>query len=258
MPEEKNGVDVRIASASEFRPQKNNANIHTPRGMGMLGESLNDNGYVTPMTAAVNGEIIDGSARIEVTPERLGEEIIVIKHDGKRAIVAVRTDIPDADSELAKRISVAANRVGEVNLDWDRAILESLNIDLSKMFMPWELEKLALTEDGVNAAEAWRGMPEFNQEDKESWKEIKVHFRNEEDLRLFAETINQPITLSTRSIWFPEVEPDKTAGVIEFKSESKKSCLHRVEGPLGISTDKPLLGDVRGAVPHRGGRARIL
>lgn len=219
MPEEKNGVDVRIASASEFRPQKTNANIHTPRGMGMLGESLNDNGYVTPMTAAVNGEIIDGSARMEVAPERLGEEIIVIKHDGKRAIVAVRTDIPDAESELAKRISVAANRVGEVNLEWDRTILESLNMDLSKMFMPWELEKLALSEGALNASEAWKGMPEFSQEDQMAWKMVKVNFRNAEDLQRFAELINQNMTVDTRSIWFPEQEQDRTATTIEFKAD---------------------------------------
>ena len=56
----------------------------------------------------------------------------------------------------------------------------------------------------------WDGMPEFDQPEAEAWKVLKVRFRNEEDLRNFAEAIDQTnITLKTKGIWYPPA--DKTA-----------------------------------------------
>ncbi len=138
------GIEIRMAKAGEFRPQRTNANAHTPRGMGMLGDAINADGYVAPMTAAANGEIIDGSARIEIAPERLGEDVIVIEHDGRRPIVAVRTDIQDAESDTAKRIAIAANRIAEVNLNWDISILRELNESnlLDKLWNDEEMKTL--------------------------------------------------------------------------------------------------------------------
>ena len=53
----------------------------------------------------------------------------------------------------------------------------------------------------------WDGMPEFNQPEAEAWKVLKVRFRNEEDLREFAEKIGQTnITLKTKGIWFPPAD----------------------------------------------------
>jgi hypothetical protein len=53
----------------------------------------------------------------------------------------------------------------------------------------------------------WDGMPEFNQPEAEAWKVLKVRFRNEEDLREFAEKIDQTnITLKTKGIWFPPAD----------------------------------------------------
>jgi hypothetical protein len=50
---------------SDFRPQRQNANRHTPRGLGMLDESISDGGWIGAITTAANGETFDGSARLE-------------------------------------------------------------------------------------------------------------------------------------------------------------------------------------------------
>ena len=56
-------------------------------------------------------------------------------------------------------------------------------------------------------AHDWDGMPEFDQPEAEAWKVLKVRFRNEEDLRNFAETIDQTnITLKTKGIWYPPAD----------------------------------------------------
>ncbi len=49
-------------------------------------------------------------------------------------------------------------------------------------------------------------MPEFNQEDLTSNRKIVVHFRNENDVKKFAELINQKITPKQPSLWFPFME----------------------------------------------------
>ena len=110
------------AKISDFRPQEHNANRHTQRGMGMLDKSMADNGFIGAMTSAADGGIFDGSARLEIAYGRFGEEVepIVIDADGTRPIIVRRTDIPSADDPRAKKLAIAANRIAQVDLDWDQ------------------------------------------------------------------------------------------------------------------------------------------
>lgn len=126
-----------------FRPQKDNANRHTERGLRMLSDAYNKVGYVAPMTAAADGEIIDGSARLETAFDQFGDEAIVIHHDGRRPVIMVHDDIPNADTPEAKAISYAANRIAQVDLDFDPAvILADINagVDLGQW---WNEDELA-------------------------------------------------------------------------------------------------------------------
>lgn len=135
-------VDGKIAG---FKPQTRNGNKHTQRGMGMLEASMRQYGYVSPMTAAADGEIIDGSARIETSANVFGDDAIVVHHDGTKPIIMVRDDIPSADTPEARAISMAANRISQVNLDFDaEVILGDLQagVDLSQFWRKDELDEL--------------------------------------------------------------------------------------------------------------------
>lgn len=66
--------------------------------------------------------------------------------------------------------------------------------------------QLTLFDAGKGWQNEWKDMPEFIQPDLRSWKSIKVHFENREDLESFAELLDQRITLDTVSIWYPEME----------------------------------------------------
>jgi len=57
----------------------------------------------------------------------------------------------------------------------------------------------------------WVGMPEFHQEDLTSKRKIVVHFRNEEDVKAFAELIGQQITPKQPSLWYPAMPPRRYA-----------------------------------------------
>jgi hypothetical protein len=51
--------------------------------------------------------------------------------------------------------------------------------------------------------EEWDGMPEFEQKNLLPEYSVRVNFSCVEDLKKFAELINQPLTTKTSSIWFP-------------------------------------------------------
>lgn len=128
----------------KITPQRRNANRHTQRGMGLLEGSIEKDGWIGAVTVAADGETFDGSARVEVT-ERMGmlDDPIVVDVDGSRPVVVRRTDIPNADDPRAKRLGVAANRVGQLNLEWEPDVLAELaadqDVDLGAYFFADEL-----------------------------------------------------------------------------------------------------------------------
>ena len=134
---------------SDFRPQQRNANRHTQRGLGMLDKSMADNGFIGAMTSAADGEIFDGSARLETAYDRFGEEVepIVVDADGTRPIIVRRVDIPSASDPKAKKLAIAANRIAQVDLDWDPEVLAAVNeeIDIGDLFFENELEDIFKT-----------------------------------------------------------------------------------------------------------------
>ena len=67
-----------------------------------------------------------------------------------------------------------------------------------------------LISNGEFAKNEYVGMPEFIQEDKTSIRQVIVHFKTEQDVKNFFKLINQNDTGSTKSIWFPYQERNKT------------------------------------------------
>ncbi|MFI5399234.1 MAG: DNA modification methylase [Candidatus Binatia bacterium] len=118
----------------DFRPQQQNANTHTSRGMGALERSMRTDGYSTPMVAAADFEVFDGSARLETSAVLFdGIAPIVIHSDGTRPVIHVRDDIPSTADPRAKRLALAANRIAQLNLEWDPALLTRLLAELPEL-----------------------------------------------------------------------------------------------------------------------------
>jgi len=128
----------------QFRPQETNTRIHPARSIGMLEQSIGEVGWMGAVTVAADGEAFDGSLRIETIATALdGAHPIVVDVDGTRPVIVRRTDIASADTPLARKASVWANRVAEVS-EWDKTVLTDWHtegdIDLSAM---WYTEELA-------------------------------------------------------------------------------------------------------------------
>jgi hypothetical protein len=136
----------------EFQPIAQNPNKHTPKGMGMLDAAMSRHGYVAPMTAAADGAILDGNARLETVATKFpGVEPIIVEHDGTRPIIAVRTDIPNADDPMARDIIVTANRIAEVDLEYDLDVLREFAADGLDL-APFEFNAGMLDENPVGGA----------------------------------------------------------------------------------------------------------
>lgn len=130
---------------SDFRTQEENANAHTERGLQALGDAYSEVGYVAPMTAAANGEMLDGSARLEKAVEQFDDEVLVIRHDGSKPVIMIREDVKDGSDPKAKRISYSSNRIGEIDLAWDSSqVLADLDagVDLGGLFSADELDEI--------------------------------------------------------------------------------------------------------------------
>jgi len=142
-------------SLADFQPQQLNCNRHTQKGMAMLDRSLSRDGWIGAISCAADGEVFDGSARLETVYDRFGDvEPIVIRTSGDRPVIHIREDIPSATDEKAIRLGISANRTPELNLNWDAALLDGIDdaIDLSEFFSTAELDRL--TEEAIAEMEA--------------------------------------------------------------------------------------------------------
>jgi hypothetical protein len=130
---------------ADYRPARRNANKHTARGLGALQQSVQTDGWIGAMTAAADGEMIAGSARIETVAQVFGTdaEPIIVETDGTRPVLVVRTDIPNADDKRAQRLSLADNRIHSLDLSWDVEVLAGFDADvLGDLWTPEELSDL--------------------------------------------------------------------------------------------------------------------
>lgn len=180
----------------KLRPQRKNANRHTPRGMGMLEGSIQRDGLIGAITTAADDEIFDGSARGETLPA-IGFDLndvsqivkaepgrtLIIESDGSSPLVHRRTDIPTADDPRAKRLGVAANRVAELNLSWEPGVLAELagEMDLSALFSADELADVAqpVVEPGGGGIDVV----------SEQWM-VLIECRNEQEQAALLERLN--------------------------------------------------------------------
>ena len=133
---------VKRGKIADYRPLQSNPNVHTQRGLRELEKSVQEDGWVAPLTVAADGESLDGAARLEVAADKFDGDVLVVEHDGTRPVVMVRTDIPDSTTPHAKRIIYRANRIAELDLAWNpeqMALDLEAGLDLSGLWTDLEL-----------------------------------------------------------------------------------------------------------------------
>jgi len=201
-------VRVEVLKVTDLVPDPENANVGTARGLGMIEESVAENGAGRSLLASADGVLLAGNKTQQALVNRGVEEVIAVHTDGMRAVVVVRDDV-ESGTDRAKRLALADNRANEVGLEWDPQVLAGLDIDLDEYFSPYEQAQIGLDVEvpDFDPMDEWKGMPEFENEDVfGAVLSLKVHFASENDVQRFSELVGQDVTMQSKYIWFPKQE----------------------------------------------------
>jgi len=109
---------------SDIVPQKRNVNQHTPRGQGLLRDSIGKYGIGDGITVAKNEEAISGSMRLETLAEIMPDvKIQIVETYGDTLLVNKRMDIDTPDTKMGRALSVASNAAASADWNPDGALL---------------------------------------------------------------------------------------------------------------------------------------
>lgn len=197
----------------DIKPYKNNPKEHDREQIELVKKSIERNDYIQPIVLWKNNEIIIGHCRYYAMKE--------MEISGSTKIEAV--DRSNLTRKQADTLRILDNKSNESK--WDR---EALRSEIERIFEGIEIDEIEISEIGFNINEIadainfqsdisedidhkkeWNGMPEFENNAK-AYKSLPVHFETENDMKKFAELINIEINESTKYIWFPYKEREKS------------------------------------------------
>lgn len=117
---------IKRKTLADYREDERNANTGTPRGLGVIEDSLNYSGVGRSLVADKNGVLIAGNKTSLAAASAGIENVIEIETDGDALIVHKRRDLDLAHDARAKALAIADNRASEVSLQWDDVQLAEL------------------------------------------------------------------------------------------------------------------------------------
>ena len=165
----------------------------TKQQFAELKESVQKFGLVDPIIINKNIErenvIIGGHQRVNIC-----------KDLGIQEVPCLELDLP---IEKEKELNVRLNKnTGQWNFDLLANWFETDDL-LDWGFKDFELGVQG--KDKIDVDAEWVGMPEYDNNDMTAYKTLKVHFRNQKDIMLFAKLLNQKITSDTKFLWYPSL-----------------------------------------------------
>jgi hypothetical protein len=149
-----------INSLSDLQPDAKNANRGTPRGRGMVEDSLRELGAGRSVLVDRNGRLIAGNKTTEAAFAIGLDDVIVVQSDGTKVVVVQRTDLDLSQDKRARRLAIADNRTSEVGLEWEIPVLLEEPDLLAGMFRDDEIAALLASLDEPQVAGA--GGDEFD------------------------------------------------------------------------------------------------
>ena len=137
-----------IQSLDDLQPDPLNANRGTDRGREALRRSLHTYGAGRSIVIDKRGRILGGHKTVEQA-KHLGLPITVVPTTGQELVVVQRVDLDARTDPRAQELALADNRVAELDLDWDPAVLQQLEqagVALEAFWTPEEFARLLAPE----------------------------------------------------------------------------------------------------------------
>ena len=194
-------IKTKRMKLADIKTNPDNPRTITEKDMSRMVKSLSDFPEMSELREIIIDEdaiILGGNMRHKALRTMGIEEVVVKIVTGLTANQKQEFMIKDNAQFGLFDMDILANMFSDLPLiDWGVGI--------------WDFE-----EDDPN--EEWEGMPEFEQEDKTSFKIIHVYFKDQEGFNSFSQIIGQKITEKTRSIWYPEAKISRMDEVYENES----------------------------------------
>jgi hypothetical protein len=143
-------------SIADLRPDTNNANKGTVRGLAMLEDSLGKYGAGRSILVDKHGNVIAGNKTLQAVVDA-GLEIETVRTDGTKLVVVQRTDLDLYADPKARQLAYADNRVAQIDLEWDAETLLTdvqAGVDLAPFFDEDELAELISDADNISSGES--------------------------------------------------------------------------------------------------------
>ncbi|MCK4958005.1 MAG: hypothetical protein KAT00_01360 [Planctomycetes bacterium] len=145
MSDEQDDVKVEVVSIESLQPDPHNANVGTERGYYMLIDSIQERGAGRGILASREGVILAGNKTHQAAIDTGIRDILLVHTTGDQLVVTVRDDL-EADSPEARRLALEDNRIGQVSLEFDPAVLLEIGKEddtiFEGLFRDDELEKI--------------------------------------------------------------------------------------------------------------------
>lgn len=146
-------AELREGKISDLHQDPHNANRGTERGKQMLTESLSELGAGRSIVVDKNGAIIAGNKTAARAGELGMQDVIIVQTDGSQLVAVQRTDLEIGDPR-AKKLAILDNRISEVDLAWDKDVLEQMSkVQPDVIASAWDSLELKNLLEGPDAPE---------------------------------------------------------------------------------------------------------
>lgn len=201
----------RIVGHGEEAPDQLLANprnwrIHPKAQQAALEGVLNEVGWVQDVVVNQRtGHLIDGHLRVTLALRR-----------DEATIPVVYVDLDEAEEALVLASLDPLSAMAAADREQLDALLHEVQTgDEQLQLMLDSLAVKAGVVPPVDYEKEWQGMPEFEQEDLKSFRQIIVHFQTQDAVDAFSQLMEQTITDRAKYIWYPKAEIMHQSLVIE-------------------------------------------
>lgn len=205
MTSKENKLKIEYRSVDSLIPYARNARKHSEAQVAQLAASIREFGWTVPVLVDGASGLIAGHGRV-MAARLLGlKQVPVIEAAWM--------------SDTQRRAYIIADNQLPQNADWDSELLKIELIDLKSF--DFDLELLGFEdvgslmldkEDGENDPNAeWTGMPDYSQEDQNSYRDLIVHFPNQAAVDKFQRLLQVSFGAKSKYIWFPKAEIEVAA-----------------------------------------------
>lgn len=123
----------------------------------------------------------------------------------------------DVDDDEATRIVLVDNRTGELggmDVQELHALLTELPDLTGTAYSEADLAQLTagIEQSGVDAMKEWEGMPHYEQNERENFRSLTVHFENQEAVDAFCAALNVELSAKGKTLYLPPRERETLTG----------------------------------------------